>query len=90
MSPATWVVIPNWFPAWPGKMQPFKDHLSTHGHPTSLRNEPGCKQTVEPSAVVCKHLLLIVFILLFSSNSGLIPVDCRYPSCDSEPGLVTS
>ena len=90
MSPASRAVIPNWLPAWPGKIQPFKDHLSTHGHQTGLRNEPGCRQIVEPLAVVCTHLLLIAFILSFSSNSGLIPVDCRYPSRDSETGLVTS
>ena len=26
--------------AWPGKMVPFEDHLSTSGHTASLRNNP--------------------------------------------------
>ena len=29
----------------PGEMEPFKDHLSTHGHLTSLTNKPAALVT---------------------------------------------
>ena len=39
-SPARHVMIYNQLSACPGKMEPFKDHPSTSGHLTSLRNTP--------------------------------------------------
>ena len=52
MSPANHVVTSSWLSAWPGKMQPFKDHPSCRGHPRGLKNKPRHKQTAEPLAVV--------------------------------------
>ena len=33
--------------AWSGEMQPFKDHPSTHGRLTGLRNKPGKSRLIE-------------------------------------------
>ena len=41
MLPTSHVAIPSQSLAWPAEMQPFKDHASTHGHQTGLRNQPG-------------------------------------------------
>ena len=39
MLPASHAVIPSQLPAWPGEIQPIKDHLTTHACLTELRNQ---------------------------------------------------
>ena len=38
--------------AYPGKMEPLRDNLSTHGYLTSLRNKPQQKQPGKLSAPI--------------------------------------
>ena len=39
-SSASCVLNYSWLSACQGEMEPFKDHLSTHGQLTNLRNKP--------------------------------------------------
>ena len=39
MLPASHAAIPSQLPAWPGKIQLIKDHLTTRACLTGLRNQ---------------------------------------------------
>ena len=48
----SFVVIYNWLSACPAYIEPFKDHTSTHGCLTSLKNKPQQKQPAQLSASI--------------------------------------
>ena len=52
-SPPSLVVIYSWQSAYPGEMEPVKDHLSSHGCLTKLRNKPQKKQPGQLSELNC-------------------------------------
>ena len=45
-------VMYSWLPACQGEMEPFKEHLSPCGCPTSLRNKPQKRQLGQFSAQI--------------------------------------
>ena len=51
-SSSSFVVIYNWLSACPTYMELFKDHTSTHGCLTSLKNKPQQKQPAQLSASI--------------------------------------
>ena len=50
--PASRVAIYSRLAAYPLEMEPFKDHPSTRGRLTGLRNKPQQKQLGQPSALI--------------------------------------
>ena len=51
-SSASCVVNYSWLSACPGKIQPFNNHLRSHGHLTSLRNKPQQSQPGQRSTAL--------------------------------------
>ena len=51
-SPASRVAIYGRLAAYPLEMEPFKDHPSTRGRLTGLRNKPQQKQLGQPTALI--------------------------------------
>ena len=43
-QPVMSVIHYSWLSVCPGEIEPYKDHPSTYGHLTSLRNKPQQKQ----------------------------------------------
>ena len=60
-SSASHMVNYNRLSPCPGEMEPFKQHLSTHGYLTSLRNKPQQKQPGQLSTVILPELLVNVY-----------------------------